>query len=225
MISIVISENYDLELLEVYSFSSKFTHKPRPLRIRILIVDISAQAYSAFLQTKLEATMKVTFVLACLLAGAVVSNADFLPKRMDANAFRMSFGKRSSAPTEAKRMDPNAFRMSFGKRSVEQNEMQEEKKSDDELAEDSKLEEVKRMDANAFRMSFGKRSESDDQVDDFEEEDYSAPEQKRMDANAFRMSFGKRVNLDPNSFRMSFGKRSTVGYNLDARNYFVGLGR
>ncbi|EFO82951.1 CRE-NLP-1 protein [Caenorhabditis remanei] len=172
--------------------------------------------------------MKATLVLACLLAGVIVSHADFLPKRMDANAFRMSFGKRSvSAPEETKRMDPNAFRMSFGKRSAEQKKSQEEVVASDELYDDSKFEEMKRMDANAFRMSFGKRSAfppADDQVEETDEE-YSSPEQKRMDANAFRMSFGKRVNLDPNSFRMSFGKRSTVGYNLDARNYFVGLGR
>ncbi|UMM41198.1 hypothetical protein L5515_017564 [Caenorhabditis briggsae] len=170
--------------------------------------------------------MKACLVLACIL---VICGADFLPKRMDANAFRMSFGKRSGsvdAPFEAKRMDPNAFRMSFGKRSVEQKESQEEKTN--EMYDDGKFEEAKRMDANAFRMSFGKRSAfTDSEVDGAADEEYMMePEQKRMDANAFRMSFGKRVNLDPNSFRMSFGKRSTVGYNgVDARNYFVGLGR
>ncbi|CAI2357003.1 unnamed protein product [Caenorhabditis sp. 36 PRJEB53466] len=175
--------------------------------------------------------MKATFFLACLLAGVLASQADLFPKRMDANAFRMSFGKRSvGSPVEEKRMDPNAFRMSFGKRSAEaggQNALTQENKGQaEDVYDDTRIEEAKRMDANAFRMSFGKRSALEDQLEGVDEDDYLVPEQKRMDANAFRMSFGKRVNLDPNSFRMSFGKRSTVGYhNLDARNYFVGLGR
>uniref|UniRef100_A0A8R1HTX2 Uncharacterized protein n=1 Tax=Caenorhabditis japonica TaxID=281687 RepID=A0A8R1HTX2_CAEJA len=168
--------------------------------------------------------MQATLLLACLLAGVIVSQANLFQNEQDPSPFRLSFEKRSSVPAfeESKRMDPNAFRMSFGKRSEGQNVSTKEAIDG---YDSNTFAEAKRMDPNAFRMSFGKRSLRS-QTDEITGDGYAEPEEKRMDANAFRMSFGKRqVNFDPNSFRMSFGKRSTVGYNLDARNYFVGLGR
>ncbi|CAB3399299.1 unnamed protein product [Caenorhabditis bovis] len=98
-----------------------------------------------------------------------------------------------------KRMDPNAYPVSFGKRMSE---------------EDSSAQSTwKRVDPNVFRIGFGKRDASPFNLDPFGFE-------KRMDPNAFRMSFGKKRSAD-----FGIDKRSTSGYNLDARNYFVGLGR